>query len=178
MDENPYKPADTVNSSSDKGSQKSSYGALKIVLIALGIVMLLIILMFVWAGVKTSTTYSKLEGKAEPLIKEVLKGQSPWNYETLKPHLSKLWLESVSEEDAEKLMRLYSKLGDFHSVKEVNWQRCSTNSSTEYGTIDRCDYVALTKYENGDANVFVGVIVEENLPKIIQIHINSDVFME
>ena len=178
MEENPYKTTDTVKSPSDNGSKQSNSSILKKVLIALGIAMLLVILLLIWAGVKTSVTYSKLEGKAEPLIKEVLSDQSPWNYETLKPHLSSMWLESVSEEQNIKLTRYFSKLGSFYSVEELNWQGCSTNSTTEFGTIDRCDYMALAKYENGDAQVFVGLVVEDNTPKIIQLHINSDAFLE
>jgi len=140
--------------------------------------MLLIILLFVWVGVKTTATYNKLEGKAEPLIRNVLADQSPWNYEKLKPYLSKLWLDSVSEEKSKKLVKMFSKLGSFQSVNEINWNGCSSNSTTEYGAIDRCDYVTTAKYKNGDAQVFVGVVSEDGAAKIIQLRINSDVFFE
>ncbi len=175
MDENPYKPTNTVKGTS---SDESKYSVLKKVLIGLGIAMLLVILLFVWIGFKTASTYNKLEGKAEELISKVLNEQSPWDFDTLKPNLSKLWIENVSEEQNEKLIKLYSKLGNFNSIEELNWQRCTTNSSTEHGTIDRCDYVALAKYENGDAQVLAGIVIEDGAPKIIQIHINSDAFFE
>ena len=103
MDENPYKPSSTVDSGS---SGKSGSGILKKILFALGIFMLLIILLFGWIGYKTASTYNKLEGRAEPLIREVIKTQSPWNFATVKPHLSKLWVDMVSDEDNEKLIRL------------------------------------------------------------------------
>lgn len=178
MEENPYKTTDSMQGLDDAGSNKPKYGALKKILIGLGIVMVLILLLFVWVGLKTSATYSKLEGKAEPLIEEVLNDQSPWNYETLKPHLSRMWLESVSDEQNEKLIRLFSKLGVLRSIEELNWRSCTSTATAKYGDIDRCDYVALAKYENGDANVFFGLVIEENSPKIIQLHINSDVFLE
>lgn len=177
MEENPYKTTESLQSL-DKGSAKPKFGILKKILIALGVVMALIILLLVWVGIKTTATYNRLEGKAEPLIREVLKDQSPWNYETLKPHLSNMWLESISEEQSRKLMKLFSKLGSFQSIEDLNWRRCSTSATAEYGNIDRCDYVASAKYENGDAQVLVGIVIEEASPKIIQLHINSDVFLE
>lgn len=39
---------------------------------------------------------------AESLISEILNEQSPWKYETIKPHLSKFWLESVDEGQSKK----------------------------------------------------------------------------
>lgn len=141
--------------------------------------MLLIILLFVWAGVKTSSTYNKLEGKAEPLISKVLEEQSSsWDYEILKPHLSNIWLKMVDENQSNKLMKLFSKLGAFKSIDEIKWTGCSIKSNTEFGTIDRCDYTASASYENGAAYISVGIVLEGNEPKIIQLHINSNAFLE
>ncbi len=178
MEDNPYKTTETWDDQSrpNKGNRKTR--VFKKILIGLGVVMLLIIILFVWAGIKATVTYNKLEGKAEPLIKNVLAEQSPWNYETLKPNLSKLWLDNISEEESRKLIKLFSKMGNFESITELNWNGCSTNTATEIGTIDRCDYLATVKYENGDALVTVGIVDEEDSPKIIQLHINSDVFFE
>ena len=138
----------------------------------------LLILLFGWIGYKAAVTHNSLEGKAEPLIRQVLNDQSPWDFETLEPYLSRLWLETVSLEDNQKLLRLYSKLGSIRSVGDINWLRCSTHTTTQFGNIDRCDYLALAKYENGDAHVSVGIVLEEDEPKIIQLHINSDAFFE
>ena len=176
MVENPYKAPDPKSNPADGNPKK--YGILKKILIGLGIFMLLIILLFVWIGIKTASTYNKLEGKAEPLITNVLAEQSPWNYQTLKPKLSKLWIESVDEEQTLKLLKLFAKLGAFKSIEDLSWQGCSTNATTAHGNIDRCDYLVFAKYENGDAYISVGVVMEETEPRIIQLNINSDVFLE
>ena len=179
MPDNPYEPGETWENQGANLPNKPKSGVFKKILIGLGILMLLIILLFVWVGIKTTKTYSKLEGKAEDLITKMLKEQSPtWNYDLLKPHLSNLWLKEVKEEQSKKLIKLFDNLGKLKSINEIRWTGCSTNTTTEYGTIDRCDYVANVDYEHGSAYVFVGVMVENNAPKIIQLKINSDAFLK
>lgn len=178
MVDNPYKPNDTWSEQEGNNSNKQKTGVFRKILTVLGVFMLLIILLFAYIGVKTTRTYNKLEGKAEPLITKVLQEESPtWNYDTLKPHLSGLWIREVKEEQSKKLMKMYDKLGKLKSINTINWTGCVSNTTTQYGTIDRCNYVANVDYENGAANVLVGVVIENNAPKIIQLHINSDVFL-
>jgi len=178
MEENPYKSSTAWDNQDQPIINRPKTGVIKKIFIALGIFMFLIILLFVWVGVKTTATRNKLEGKAEPLIRQVIAEQSPWDYEKLKPHLSQLWLDSVSEEQNNKMIKFFSKLKNFKSITEFKWIGCSTNSTPQYGTIDKCNYAAIAKYENGDAEVLVGVVIEDDAPKIAQLHINSDVFLE
>lgn len=179
MAENPYKPNDTWENQQKNHPGKQKAGIFKNILTALGVLMLLIIVLFVFIGVKTTRTYNKLDGKAEPLITKVLQEQSPsWKYETLKPYLSKLWLRGVKEEQTRKLLKLFNKLGKLKSIKAITWSGCSSYTTTEYGDIDRCNYVANVDYENGPATVAVGVVLEKKNPKIIELHVNSNVFLK
>ena len=178
MDNNPYKTNESWDKDDADMKKRSKFGVFKMLLMGLGAIFLLIILLFVWVGIKTSAVKNDMEGKAEPVIKQVLAEQSPWDYDKLEPYLSQLWLEQVEEQDARKLLELFKKLGEVVSVGEISLIGCSTMSTTEFGTINRCNYAVVVHYAAGEAQVLMGMVLENDNAKLLQLNINSDVFAE
>lgn len=50
-------------------------------------------------------------------------------------------------------------------------------SHTSTGTVDRCNYLAIVQYQAGIAHVAVGLVYEDGAPKLVQLNINSDAFL-
>ncbi|BFM13522.1 hypothetical protein R50072_36750 [Simiduia litorea] len=160
---------------------KKSGGFLSIIkkiLIGFGVVLALIIILLVWAGITTSKTYGKFDGVAEPYIREFLRNQSPWNYELAKPQLSFSWLEVTTDEQGDKLFKYFNKLGALKSIDSIEWQRCAKQAHTSTGKIERCDYSVSATFESDVAQIYMGLSLEEDELKIIQLQVNSNAFMQ
>lgn len=178
MEENPYKSGEADIQDVRPAKTDGFMSFLKKVLIGFGILFGIIVILLIWAGFSTSETYGKFEDTAEPFINDFLNAQSPWNYEKSKPDLSKAWLEVTSDEDGAKLFNYFNKLGSFQSIETIEWQSCKNSSSTETGSIERCDYIVQADYENGGASIEVGLSFESEEVKLIQLSIKSSVFFQ
>ncbi len=178
MEQDPYRPSETTTVAGAHNKKSGFMKALKIILIVFGSLMLLIIALLIWAGVKTGTLYSEFDGKAEPFANQFLTTQNPWSYTQAKPHLSKLWLESVAEDESIQLFEYFNNLGSLTSIGELSWEGCSAFAYAGVGSVNRCDYLILAKYEEGDAQVRMGLVLEGEAPKIIQLRVNSNAFLK
>lgn len=152
--------------------------ALLIVCSVFGVLLLLIVALLIWVGVKTNSMYQEFDGKAEPFVEDFLQSQNPWSFEQAKPQLSELWLESVEETESIQLFEYFNNLGSLSSIVDFKWQGCSTFAQSGEGSVDRCDYLVLAHYREGDAQVNIGLVLEEGGPKIIQLQINSNAFLK
>lgn len=74
-------------------------------------------------------------------------------------------------------MKMYSKLGRLLEHSESNYTGCSSNSGT-HGSYARCDFAIDATFEAGKAKLYLGVITENDAYKIIQVQIDSDVFIQ
>jgi hypothetical protein len=175
MEENPYQTStSTIKESRDKSG---TYTFFIRFLIGLGIVFGIIILLFIFAGILTSNTYSKFENKAEPFIESFLNSQNPWDYAKAKPLLSAPWFEATTNDDGLKLFGVYNKLGSLKSIESINWQGCSNYTGTS-GSIERCDYHVSGIYTNGHASINIGLSIEADEIKLLQLSINSNAFLQ
>ena len=143
-----------------------------------GVLLLLIIALVIWIGVKTNAVYQEFDGRAEPFAENFLRMQDPWSFKQAKPQLSRLWLESVDEGESAQLFEYFNNLGSLSSIGDLTWEGCSTFTQTGEVSVDRCDYLILAQYQYGDAEVRVGLVLEEDDPKIIQLRINSNAFLK
>ncbi|MBN1008819.1 hypothetical protein [Amphritea pacifica] len=175
MDENPYRAPNASNEKPERGS-----GAIRIIkkiLIGLGVVFGLLIVLIIWGAYSTSNTYGKFENRAEPFIENFLAEQDPWDYKKARPYLSDAWLESTTDEDGVKLFGYFKKLGVLTSIDSIAWQGCLNHKSTS-GAVERCNYDVMASYENGKAQLYFGLSIESEELKLMQLRINSDVFMQ
>lgn len=178
MSQNPYTPGDAELSSGDTPKTGGILSILKKVMIAFGVIFLLIILLFIWVWVSTSNTKGKFDEIVDPFVNGFLIDQSPWDYEKAKPHLSDAWFEVVTEEQGVDLFKIYNKLGAFESLESLTWQGCNNSVDASSGSIERCNYVASTNYENGHAQIQMGLLLEAENIKIIHLKVVSDVFIQ
>ncbi len=135
-------------------------------------------MLLIWAGLSTSKTYDKFKDHADTYVRNFLEKQSPWNYELAKPNLSSAWIEVTTEEQGNKLFNFYNKLGALKSIDSIEWLRCSNQTHTSTGKIERCDYGISAQYERGFAQIYIGLSIENDEIKILQLRVNSDAFME
>lgn len=177
MDHDPYEPG---QASLDKGRSTKTGGILAVfkkILIGFGVIFGIIVILLIWAGFSTSKTHNKFKDTAEPFIHSFLSSQSPWSYEKAKPDLSKAWFAAVEEEDSEKLFHYLNKLGMLRSVKSIEWLGCINQAHTS-GSVERCNYSVTAEYENGGALIRMGIAIENENLKLMQLNVNSDTFME
>ena len=178
MEQNPYTPSPT---GLDGGARKNKGGFLKLIkkiFIGIGILFVVILALLVWVGFSTNKVYKRFEHTAEPFINKFLSDQSPWNYEKSKPYLSKAWLQITSDADGNKLFTFFNKLGAFKSVDSIEWQGCNSSKHTEHGSIQRCNYVVKASYEEGAAVNLMGLALELEEIRVMQLKVNSDVFIQ
>lgn len=177
MEQNPYTPSSAAFESNKSENKGGFFKILKKIFIGIGIIFVVIFALLVWAGFSTNKVYKKFEHTAGPFINDFLTEQSPWDYEKSKPYLSKAWLDVTADGDGKKLFFFFNKLGAFKSVDSIEWQGCNSSKHTSYGSIQRCNYVVRASYQKGPAAILMGLSMELEEIKVVQLKVNSDVFM-
>ena len=93
---------------------------------------------------------------AEPAVTQILTEISNWKKETLLKHLAPEAKQIISEEQLEKLLQQYQKLGRFRSVKELNFSR--TASAFSLMGEKRINYSGIANFDNAAANLNITLI--------------------
>lgn len=93
---------------------------------------------------------------AEPAVTQILTEISNWKKETLLKHLAPEAKQIISEEQLEKLLQQYQKLGRFRSVKEINFSR--TASAFSLMGEKRINYSGIANFDNAAANLNITLI--------------------
>ena len=93
---------------------------------------------------------------AEPAVTQILTEISNWQKETLLKHLAPEAKQIISEEQLEKLLQQYQKLGRFRSVKEINFSR--TASAFSLMGEKRINYSGIANFDNAAANLNITLI--------------------
>ncbi|HRB21386.1 MAG TPA: hypothetical protein PLB54_06730, partial [Nitrosomonas sp.] len=93
---------------------------------------------------------------AEPAVTQILTEISNWKKETLLKHLAPEAKQIISEEQLEKLLQQYQKLGHFRSVKEINFSR--TASAFSLMGEKRINYSGIANFDNAAANLNITLI--------------------
>lgn len=93
---------------------------------------------------------------AEPAVTQILTEISNWRKETLLKHLAPEAKQIISEEQLEKLLQQYQKLGRFRSVKELNFSR--TASAFSLMGEKRINYSGIANFDNAAANLNITLI--------------------
>lgn len=93
---------------------------------------------------------------AEPAVTQILTEISNWRKETLLKHLAPEAKQIISEEQLEKLLQQYQKLGRFRSVKEINFSR--TASAFSLMGEKRINYSGIANFDNAAANLNITLI--------------------
>ena len=93
---------------------------------------------------------------AEPAVTQILTEISNWKKETLLKHLAPEAKQIISEEQLEKLLQQYQKLGRFRSVKEIYFSR--TASAFSLMGEKRINYSGIANFDNAAANLNITLI--------------------
>lgn len=120
--------------------------------------------------------YAEHDKKMKPFVSEAFHELVKWDYSLIKPYISSALLEQVPEADFVKITRSYRKLGKLQSISDISQGSCKSHNSTN-GSFTRCDYSVSATFSTGDAITLIGVVTEGDGYKIMQINIQSEVFL-
>jgi len=150
----------------------------KTALKVLGIIFLFIIILFGSVGIYTYMKSSEYSETAVPYINEKIPELSTWDHEVAKKHLAPGILAETKDEDLEKLMRWFSKLGALQSIEEPQFINVSSSATIANGQQTIATYTIIAHYENGDAAITMGLLEVEDGFKIYQFHLNSNALID
>jgi len=122
-----------------------------------------------------SSEYSET---AVPYINEKIPELSTWDPEVAKKYLAPGILAETKDEDLEKLMRWFSKLGALQSIEEPQFINVSSNATVANGQQTIATYTIMAHYENGDAAITMRLLEVEGGFKIYQFHLNSNALID
>ena len=139
----------------------------------LGIIFLGIIIIFGLIGGWTYWKSTKYEETAVPYIKENIPKLSSWNLKITKSLLAPSILEMTTDDDLEKLMKWFSKLGSLKSIEEPQFININTTVTAEHGKQVIVLYNILAHYQNGDATITMRLLETEKGFEVYQFYLNS-----
>lgn len=96
--------------------------------------------------------------------------------ETFYKYASQTVIESTSEEDLDKLISAYKKLGDFKKYEESKGQ-AGMHYNAQGKTIT-AEYIAKVEFESGPAKISIALIKHNQEWKIQMFRIDSKVFLD
>ena len=143
----------------------------------LGIIFLSIITFFVAIGAYTYMKQSEYSKTAVPYIKEKIPELSTWDPVIAKKYLVPEVLAETNDDDLEKLMRWFSKLGRLKSIEEPQFVSVSSSVTTKNGQRTMVTYTINTHYENGTAVITMKLLEAEDSFQIYQFQLNSNAFI-
>ena len=88
---------------------------------------------------------------AQPAITQILSEISNWQKDTLLIHLAPEAKQNILDEQLDKLMEQYKKLGRFRSIQEINFSR--TASAFSLIGEKRINYSGIANFDNAAANL-------------------------
>jgi len=144
----------------------------------LGIIFLSIIVLFGTIGIYTYMKSSEYSETAVPYIKEKIPELSTWDAAVTKKYLAPEILAKTEDEDLEKLMRWFSKLGHLKNIEEPQFVNVSSNVTVSNGQQTIATYTILAHYENGDATITMRLLEIDGGFKIYQFHLNSNALID
>lgn len=151
---------------------------MKKVLKVLGIVFLVIVVFFSAIGVYTYLKSSEYSKTAVPYIKEKIHELSSWDSDVAKQYLAPQVLEMTKDEDLDKLMNWFSKLGSLKNIEEPQFVNVTSSATLANGQQTIATYTILANYENGVANITMRLLEVKDGFQIYQFHINSNALMD
>ena len=130
--------------------------------------------LFAYGYIK-STGYDET---AIPYIKKVIPEISSWDIDVLKKYSSAEALNNVSDRDLIKLMRFFSKLGEFRSMDEPQFVNVTTNTDISNGNQTIATFAIVGYYDNGEANITLSLLEVEGGFQIYHLKITSPALIE
>jgi hypothetical protein len=143
-------------------------GGVFVVLVVLGIVGFAIV------AVKGSALDKESKQYVDAAVPAIV---SEWNIAEIQNRASPEFKSAVKDEDLEKLVRMYQRLGKF---KAYNGAKGDANISltSEHGKVISAAYVACAEFDTGPAEIKISLIKHGNQWQLLGININSKVFLE
>ena len=178
MNQDPYSPGTAELKEENVVKTSKVWSVIKKILIGLGVIFGILICLLIWGVFSASKTAVEFDETAEPYIKKFLDDQSPWDYESAKPHFSVVWSEFTTDEQGERIFNYINKLGPLVTVDSIEMQRCFSQVHTSTGKINRCNFDVQATYEKGSAQIFLGLSLENDEIKVMQLQVNSPAFLE
>lgn len=151
---------------------------MKKILKVLGIIFLVIVILIASLFAYTYLKSSEYNEEALPYIEKVIPELSTWNTKILKKYSAPEALANIKDEEFEKLMRWFSKLGNLKSIEKPKFVNFSNYSSLENGQKTILSYTILAHYENGDALIEMSLLEVENGFQVYRFHLNSSALID
>ena len=139
----------------------------------LGIIFLSIIVIFALIVGWTYWKYTEYKETAVPYIKENIPRLSGLNAEVVKSLLAPSVLKVTKDEDLEKLMKWFSKLGDLKDIEEPQFVNVTTSATVVHGKQTIVTYSIPAHYQNGDATITMRLLEVGEGFKVYQFHLAS-----
>ena len=139
----------------------------------LGIIFLSIIVIFALIGGWTYWKSTEYKETAVPYIKENIPRLSGWNAEVVKSLLAPSVLKVTKDEDLEKLMKWFSKLGDLKDIEEPQFVNVTTSATVVHSKQTIVTYSIPAHYQNGDAIITMRLLEVGEGFKVYQFHLAS-----
>lgn len=144
----------------------------------LGIIFLAIIIVISSLFAYTYLKSSEYNEEAIPYIEKVIPELSTWNTEIVKKYSAPEALANIKDEELEKLMRWFSKLGNLKSIEKPKFVNFSNYSSLESGQKTILSYNIIAHYENGDALIEMRLLEVENGFQVYRFNLNSSALID
>lgn len=143
----------------------------------LGGIFLVIVIVAVIGFAIIATKGSALDKESKAYVDEVVPMiLTDLNQETLFKYASPELIDSASQEEFDKLFNWFNKLGDFKEYKESSGQ--AGMHYNQKGETISAQYVAQVEFENGPAQVAVGIIKKDDRWQIFNFRINSKALIQ
>ncbi len=155
--------------------QNIIFKLLRYLLIAFGALFLLIVILIILVSL-FSPSYSEVDQDAKNLIDIIVPKISENNFEQLESYLDPSLFTADSRDTVLKVFKTYSKLGIYESHDPPERQNCKSHAGTNSYT--RCNYTVNAKYSSFPATILIGIKKQNNESKIIQIKVNSELYLQ
>jgi hypothetical protein len=126
----------------------------------------------------TSYKYHEYDKTAIPYIKDIIPIFSTWDAEKTKKYWSKTALNATTEEDYIKLFKMYRKLGTLKSIENPQSTNIFSGTKKIDGVNTIITYFVLAHYQNGDAEITLRLLPENEKYKLLSFNINSKAFIQ
>jgi len=102
---------------------------------------------------------------------------SKWDITEIQKRASPEFKAAVKDEDLEKLIRMFRRLGKFKAYDSAKGE-ANISVTSEHGKVVSAEYVASADFEAGPAEIKMSLIKHGDQWQILGIHVNSKVFLE
>jgi len=148
-------------------------GYLKKIIIILSAVLLVAVAIYSGIQFYTGQQAERYDMAAVPYLKMVVPEISKWDPEIIKKYMPEEALQNTSDEQIINIVNNLSKLGALQSMKEPKFSRADSNEIRPDKIKNIVTYTIEAEYENGAAEVSIGLLEKNNSFKVQNFNINS-----